>query len=224
MASTRSIISPGIFAENASTVIPPTPIAGVSYRDTVSGTDDIVNGWRYGTRVESQDWNQIVFLMTSMLSLIDKKGVIGWSNLVDYTESALTFGSDGNLYVWIQASGPGNGGAKDPISSPTFWKPLADNAQSNLIANNGWRREPDGWMEQWGFLTTGIEPRTVVFPQAFSNAFGVHIQCASNIVPPTTAVSYNVDLTNTGFTINRNESVQVEPFYWRAYGLRSTPI
>lgn len=122
MSSTRSIISAPPFAENALTVIPPTPIAGVSYRDPSAGPASSPDGWPYAERVNSAEFNQIMFQGTTLLSLIDKKGLLGWSDLVDYTEAALCFGSDGLVYEWISASGPANGGAKDPISSPTFWR------------------------------------------------------------------------------------------------------
>lgn len=148
MSSTRDFKSPGIFAEDATTVIPPTPIAGVSYRDAVSGTDDVPNGWRYGTRVESQDWNQIMFLMTSMMGVIDKKGVLGWSDQVNYDEAAITFGSDGQLYLWSAPSGPGNGGAQDPTSTSGFWTSFASSfsspAEIRMVATS---TIPSGWLE-----------------------------------------------------------------------------
>lgn len=129
MSSTRDFKSPGIFAEDATTVIPPTPIAGVAYRDAVSGTVDTPNGWRYGTRVDSQDWNQVMFMITSMLAMMDTKGVLGWSSSVDYTEAAIAFGSDGKLYSWVQASGPGTGaGVKDPVTNPLYWGAVPINA------------------------------------------------------------------------------------------------
>lgn len=137
MSSTRDFKSPGIFAENASTVIPPTPIAGVSYRDAVTGADDTPNGWRYGTKVESQDWNQVMFLLTSMLSTMDKQGVLGWTDLVDYAVPAVTFGSNGQLYFAIAASGPSTT-PRDPISSPTFWEPLARNGRVVLSTSQTW--------------------------------------------------------------------------------------
>lgn len=125
MASTRSIISPPPFAEDASTVIPPTPIAGVSYRDPAAGPASSPDGWPYGERVNSAEWNQLVYQWSSMLSIMDKKGVLGWTDLVDYTEASIVFGSDGVLYKWLQASGPNNGGAKDPASNPVFWGSLS---------------------------------------------------------------------------------------------------
>ena len=126
MSSTRDFKSPGIFAEDATTVIPPTPIAGVAYRNAASGANDTPNGWRYGTRVESQDWNQIMFLLTSMLSTLDKQGILGWSNLVDYTVPALSFGSNGLLYIATQPSGPSTS-VQDPTTAPTHWEQFASN-------------------------------------------------------------------------------------------------
>lgn len=150
MSSTRSFKAPGTFAADASTVIPPTPIAGVSYRDAVSGTDDVENGWRYGTRVESQDFNQIMFLATSMLGMLDTQGVLGWSSDVDYTGPAIVFGSDGQLYIKIgAASGPNNGGAKDPISSPTFWQSFTSRfgGSPGDIKMVAYTAIPEGWLK-----------------------------------------------------------------------------
>lgn len=126
MSSTRSIISAPPFAANALTTIPPTPVAGVSYRDPAAGPTSSPDGWPYAERVNSAEFNQIMYQSTSLLSIIDKKGVLGWSDLVDYTEPSVVFSSDGLLYLWILASGPANGGAKDPSGglNPTYWKPV----------------------------------------------------------------------------------------------------
>lgn len=150
MSSTRSFKSPGIFAADAATIIPPTPIAGVAYRDTVTGTADVENGWRYGTRVESQDWNQIMYMVTSMLGMIDTQGVLGWSSDVDYTGPALVFGSDGQLYIKIgAASGPNNGGAKDPISNPTYWQSFVSRFSGSPgdIKLAAYSTPPTGWLK-----------------------------------------------------------------------------
>lgn len=152
MSSTRNFESPGVFASAATTTIPPTPIAGVAYRDAVSGTEDTPNGWRYGTRVESQDWNQIMFLVTSMLTAIDKKGVIGWSDEVDYDESAITFGSDGQLYLWLQASGPNNGGARDPVGNPAYWQDFTSRfgGSPGDVKTVATATAPSGWLKANG--------------------------------------------------------------------------
>lgn len=124
MSSTRSITAPPPFAANALTVIPPTPVAGVSYRDTIAGPASSPDGWPYAERVNSAEWNQIMYQISSLVSIMDKKGVLGWSSSVNYTEPSIQFGSDGILYLWLQASGPDNGGARDPVSSPAFWQTI----------------------------------------------------------------------------------------------------
>lgn len=121
MASTRDFKNPGIFAEDATTTIPVTPIQGVAYRDSATGADDTPNGWRYGTRVESQDWNQVMFLLTSMIAAMDSHGLLGWSDEVDYSMPALAYGSDGKFYEALQPSGPLTS-PQDPVSSPAYWR------------------------------------------------------------------------------------------------------
>ena len=137
MSSTRNFKSPGIFAEDANTTIPPAPIAGVAYRDAVNGADRTEDGWRYGTRVESQDWNQIMFLITSMLSSIDKQGILGWKNDIDYAPPAIAFGSNGLPYVALQASGPSTA-FQDPISSPLYWEQFSAHGQIVLTTTQTW--------------------------------------------------------------------------------------
>lgn len=124
MSSTRSVISPPPFAANALTVIPPTPVAGVSYRDPIAGPASSADGWPYAERVNSAEWNQIMYQVSSLLAIMDKKGVLGWSSDVDYSEASIAFGSDGLLYNWLQPSGPSLGGAKDPAAgaNPLYWK------------------------------------------------------------------------------------------------------
>lgn len=124
MPSTRSVISPLPFAANALTVIPPTPVAGVSYRDPIAGPASSEDGWPYAERVNSAEWNQIMYQISSLIAILDKKGALGWSDEVDYSEAAIAFGSDGVLYNWLQASGPNLGGVKDPAAgaNPLYWK------------------------------------------------------------------------------------------------------
>jgi hypothetical protein len=126
MASTRDVISPGIFAEDASTTIPPSPIQGVSYRDPVAGPASAPDGWPFFEKVNSAEFNQLLFQYSSLLDILDKQGVLGWSDLRDYEAAALVYGSDGLLYLWLQDSGPGTvAGFKDPVSEPDYWQQFA---------------------------------------------------------------------------------------------------
>ena len=135
MSSTRSIISPPPFASTALTVIPPTPVAGVTYRDETAGPASSPDGWPYAERVNSAEWNQIMYQLSSLVSIMDKKGILGWSSAVDYTEAGVTIGSDGELYSWVSASGPNNGGAKDPASgaNPASWTPLRSSLSTSIV-------------------------------------------------------------------------------------------
>lgn len=136
MSSTRSIIAPPPFAANALTTIPPTPVAGVSYRDPVAGPASSPNGWPYAQRVNSAEFNQILYQISSLVSIIDAKGVLGWSSAKDYTEASVVFGSDGTLYKWLQASGPANGGAQDPTTAPLFWQTLSSALNQAVLPLN----------------------------------------------------------------------------------------
>lgn len=130
MASTRDVISPGVFAEDASTTIPPTPIAGVSYRDPVAGPASVPDGWAYAERVNSAEFNQLMFQYSSLLSIIDKQGLLGWTDLVDYAVPAVVFGSDGIAYQSLLASGPSSA-PRDPISNPTYWQEFGGISQAD---------------------------------------------------------------------------------------------
>jgi hypothetical protein len=154
MASTREVIAPPIFAEDAATVIPPTPIAGQSYRDPVAGPASSPDGWPYAQLVNSAEWNQLMFQWSSLLSIMDKKGVLGWSDQTNYTEPSVSFGSDGTLYFWLQASGPDNGGAKDPVSEPLYWQTLASALSSNAL--------PLGYFSGFTLSNNGGAPNTTV--------------------------------------------------------------
>lgn len=130
MSSTRSVKSPGIFANDALTTIPPVPVTGVSYRDAVNGTANIEDGWPYGERVNSAEYNQIMYQLSTLLEILDKQGILGWTDQVDYVVPAYVVGSDGRIYQALQASGPATA-AQDPISAPTYWRPYLDTGVGN---------------------------------------------------------------------------------------------
>lgn len=121
MSSTRSFKSPGIFAADANTTIPPVPIQGVSYRNASTGADETPDGWPYQQVVDSAEFNQIMFQYGSIIDFIDKHGILGWSDDINYSVPAIVFGSDGNLYIALLSSGPSTA-PQDPISSPLYWR------------------------------------------------------------------------------------------------------
>lgn len=113
----RNYRVPVIWAENATTTIPPMPLVGTAYRNTdfAQVETDVQKGWRYSTPEDSAKYNQSLFLWSSLLKEIDERGVVPYSTEVDYTPGAIVMGSDNNLYYCISNNGPSSS-----VSDPTL--------------------------------------------------------------------------------------------------------
>ena len=72
----RTTTNPGLFAENAVTVIPPSPVTGTTYRDDAAGLAEIHDGWPHNAKVDSKDDNKILHSITTLLALIDTTGIL----------------------------------------------------------------------------------------------------------------------------------------------------
>jgi len=120
MASTRSVKVVGIFASLANTVIPPTPIQGVAYRNNALAAAGANAGWPYAVKVNSADYNQILYSYSTLLAWMESWGVVGYTDLTDYAPLAVVMGSDNKEYICIQANGPTTA-VKDPTTQPTYW-------------------------------------------------------------------------------------------------------
>ena len=144
MARTYSM-SGLIFAANAVTVIPPDPIAGVTYRDTALTAAQAADGWPYYTIVDSSKFNQIFYQVTGLLNDIEKDGILKWSALTDYEIGSICKDPDDNkIYIALIASGPNNGGTKQPTYYVgTYWKDFGGGgyqvtfASANVTAFSG---------------------------------------------------------------------------------------
>ena len=99
---TRATKNPGVFADNASTVIPATPVSGRSYRNT--NATAIETGWPYDTIVSSADFAQHMYGVTSLTELIDRTGILRHHNDIPYQPFAYVVGDDGHLYRSVRAS------------------------------------------------------------------------------------------------------------------------
>lgn len=121
MANTRTVVSPGVFVNSALTTIPPSPVAGVAYRDPAITVGTVNGGWPYALPVESAAANEILFRMSSMLAIMDVQGILGWNNTLNYAIGAVVMGSDGAAYQATQANGPSTT-VKDPVSEPFVWQ------------------------------------------------------------------------------------------------------
>lgn len=141
MAVTRTVVSPGVWAENATTTIPSNPTTGVPYRDSSAGADNVGDGWAFRTQVASDEFNEILYRYSSVLSAIDVQGILGWTNLVDYVAGqSIVRGSDNISYVCIVNNGPSST-VVDPVSdtSNAHWHPVAalsligDDSDSHIL-------------------------------------------------------------------------------------------
>jgi hypothetical protein len=136
MASTRNYNILGVWAKAAQTTIPADPISGTVYRDPAVDVTEFEEGWPYDQLVNSADFNQKLFLVTSVLEELDKQGILGWSDLVDYDAvPALVRGSDGLFYKSIQTSGPNDpNGVQDPVLDVgnVYWEEFSSGAGGTM--------------------------------------------------------------------------------------------
>lgn len=132
----RTVAITGVFAKEASTTIPSSPVSGVSYRDTSMTKEEVEEGWPYKSVVDSASFNQALFQYATISSLIEKYGFLPWSNLTDYVAGSICLGSDGNLYQAIQATGPSST-AYDPVNdtSHTYWVAFLQSAMSLILGS-----------------------------------------------------------------------------------------
>ena len=120
MPTTRSFISLGVWAEDAQTVIPSEPTPGEAYRNTALTPEENQTGEKFQTKANSTNINQKMFIISSFTDTIDKHGVPGWSDQVDYAVPAIVWADDGEYYYARQDSGPSTL-PRDPVGSPLYW-------------------------------------------------------------------------------------------------------
>lgn len=127
MSSTRSFTSLGVVAKNATPVNAendPDRVVGTPYRNTDLTSFQVAEGERFNIPPVSEDDNQKLFNQSSFTDVIDRRGIVGWSNLVDYEKPALVYASDGNFYTCKKANGPSTF-IVDPITddqdAPVYW-------------------------------------------------------------------------------------------------------
>lgn len=126
MASTRQFNADTIFASGALTIIDPDPVSGVAYRDPNLTGFDLEQGFRVNDSGTVEIFNQVFFTVFSFLNEVDRFGIAGWSDLVNYSEGAVVRGSDNSHYRATADSGPDDvEGVRDPTVAanvPSFWE------------------------------------------------------------------------------------------------------
>lgn len=157
MANADRPLSPGVFAADAQITVPANPVPGVSYRDPVSGISTIGLGWPFQRLVNSAEFNEVMYRITSLLELVNATAGLAWSEHVDYqgpgAAQAPSFvaSTNGNLYVALQASGPNSGGPRDPASgNSAYWSQfsgLAAGADVGDVKTVATEEPPLGWLK-----------------------------------------------------------------------------
>jgi len=82
------------------------------------------DGWA-GQTPYSDEHNFIWKLNSLLLAEMEKRGVLNWSEVTNYTPPAIVWGSNGELYKCLIASGPDSGGSKNPVTEPVYWSRFA---------------------------------------------------------------------------------------------------
>lgn len=157
MANTDRPLSPGIFAADAQTTVPANPVPGVSYRDPLNGLTTIGLGWPFQRLVNSAEFNEVMFRITSLLDMVCRTSVLAWNEQVDYQAAGATqtpsvvASTDGHLYVALQPSGPNKGGARDPATgNSAYWSQfsgLAAGADVGDVKTVATEEPPLGWLK-----------------------------------------------------------------------------
>lgn len=119
------------FANDAETTLPGVPIDGTSYRDPAFTA--LGPGWPYKTKVESQDFNQVMYVQTLLMRALSNQGILDYSDKEDYVAATgAAVMDDGGVYVCIQDNGPATA-VKQPSAEPTFWKRIDFTSVENRI-------------------------------------------------------------------------------------------
>jgi len=207
MASTRSFNIPGIWARGANTTIPNPPVSGVVYRNENVDLAEFEEGWPFDTLVDGADFNQIMFLITSVLRAIDKCGILPWSADVDYDlVPAFAVGSDGELYRSKVINGPNTvEGVQDPAldADESHWCIFSGSGGSALgnIAVDTFTRGTNLVTGQTNFALAAPAPSANGVFVIENNTVNVNKTVAGNVVtlqdspglPGTAGVAADVD-------------------------------
>jgi hypothetical protein len=113
----RTLAIPAQAGSSAQTVIPDNPTPGTAYRNASLAVGTINQGWPYDTVVDSADQNQLMYLITGLLRLLEQTGILPWCATVAYPSAGVfCLGSDNQLYISLQAST-----GKNPTTEAAYW-------------------------------------------------------------------------------------------------------
>ena len=139
--SNRQDVALTPFAQDAETAIPANPIPGASYRDeNFTGTG---GGWAYSQTVESQDFNQTLYVTTLLMQMINNQGTLEYSDKVDYYASvgAIVL-DDGVLYKCCIGNGPSSTTIKPSTDTTGAWRPIGSTETQVITSSTTYTPTP----------------------------------------------------------------------------------
>lgn len=147
MPTNRTVSVTSVFAQNASTNIPASPVAGSSYRNANMTTTEVEAGWPFKTIVDSSNFNQTMFELSSIAKQFEQYGFLPWSNLTNYPIGGFALGSNGTLYQALQATGPATT-AMDPTTDTnmTYWQAVQFGSHTGMVSPYAGSVAPTGWL------------------------------------------------------------------------------
>ena len=109
------------WAENAETSTPDHMTQGIAYRRDGMSAGEFQRGQQYLGEGKSEEYNYVLWLLSSLVKECEKYGVMRWSDKTDYETCALCIGYGGKLYQALEPSGPSTGGAQVTENS-SYWQ------------------------------------------------------------------------------------------------------
>lgn len=114
-----------IFGSTASYPVPVNPTTGTSYRNNTITKQTAAKGWPFATVVDSADFNELMYRITTVLDAIEVQGILFWSEATDYVAGSIVRQTDGlteKFFEALQASGPSSQVRSPKDNIGTFWK------------------------------------------------------------------------------------------------------
>lgn len=142
----RTVVTGGIWAEGAPN-LPSTPAEGVTYANSTLDVPTIQAGWPFATVVHSQNFNEIMRRVTTLLTQLETYGVLPWCATTSYPAGAIAMGADGVAYQSLVSTNLN----KDPVLFPTLWRSLrTDPVPTGTVVFMAYASIPSGYLEANG--------------------------------------------------------------------------
>ena len=117
----RLLTMTGQWAKSAATEIAIPPVSGAAYRNVSLSVAEIETGQPYDKVFDSSKYNEVLHQVTGLAQLLERYGILPYSEKTNYAEGARCLGLDGIVYIAAQASGPGVTGGPRAPGNAAYW-------------------------------------------------------------------------------------------------------